>query len=61
MAKAATKARLRPVDQKPQRRGHRTEIGPDIDNVGDEEQRDQRIDDRRRIVAAHISREALTQ
>jgi hypothetical protein len=58
-ANAATKIKLRPVDEKPQRRGHRSEIGSDIDDVGDQEQRDQRINKGRRIMAAHVASQAF--
>ena len=46
---------MRAGNQKPQRGGHRAEIGSDVDNVGDEKQRDERVDEGHRIVPAHIA------
>ena len=56
-AKAGDVEQRRPVDQQLQRRRHRAEVGADVDRVGDDQQTDQRIEQRRRIVAAHVAGE----
>ena len=45
-------------DQQTQRRGHRAKIGADIDGVGDDEQANQHIEQRRGIMTAHVSGQA---
>ena len=55
MANTATKISCGPSTS----RSHRSKICPDIYDIGDEEQRDQRINDRRRVMAAHIAGESL--
>ena len=57
--KRGNEQELRSVNEKSQRRRHGSEIGADIDDVGNEEQPDQRVNQQRRIMAAHIAGEAL--
>ena len=57
--KRGNEQKLRSVDEKSQRRGHGSEVGADIDDVGNEKQPDQRVNEERWIMAAHIAGEAL--
>jgi hypothetical protein len=45
-------------DEQSHRRRHRAEIGANVDRVGDQQQSDQRIEQRRRIVLAHVTGES---
>ena len=58
-ANAATIQELRSADRELARRGHGAEIGTDIDDVGHEKQHDQRINEQRWVMSAHVAGEAL--
>ena len=52
---------LRAGQNELQRRAHRSQVGADVDDIGEDEQADQRIEQRGGIVAAHVGGDALAR